>query len=205
MNDCPPKPGFTLMMQDQVQVRKDVVQARKGRGRVQGNACLAALLPDVGQGSLKVWAGLRVHDQVIASGLDEIVHIPVRVFDHQVDVQGHGGHPPGRLNDDGPDRYVRHEMPVHHVHVDPVCACRFDRLDLLSEAGEIGRQDGRGNQLLFHFVVLLKHAEALRRKKGQSRSAWPRKRGARPLRQDPRGRRAGRGSLLPGQSPHARQ
>jgi hypothetical protein len=37
---------------------------------------------------------------------------------------------------------VRHEMAVHHVHMDPVGALILDRPDLAPEIGEIGRQDG---------------------------------------------------------------
>ena len=41
------------------------------------------------------------------------------------------------------DRDIGHEMPVHHVDMDPVGAGRFDRAHFLAEPGEIGRQDRR--------------------------------------------------------------
>ena len=40
---------------------------------------------------------------------------------------------------------VGHEMPVHHIDMDPIRALGFDRLSFLPEIGKIGRQDGRGD------------------------------------------------------------
>ena len=48
-----------------------------------------------------------------------------------------------RLHHVGPEGDDRHEMPVHHVEVDPVGAGGLDRADLLGELGEVGRQDRR--------------------------------------------------------------
>ena len=40
---------------------------------------------------------------------------------------------------------VRHEMPVHHIDMDPIGALGFDRADLGAEIGEIGRENRGGN------------------------------------------------------------
>ena len=43
------------------------------------------------------------------------------------------------------ERDRRHEVAVHHVAVDVVRTAFLERLDRLSHAGEIPRQDGRRN------------------------------------------------------------
>src|SRR4029450_9165240 len=43
----------------------------------------------------------------------------------------------------GPDRDVAHEVAVHDIHMDPVAAGAVDRLHLLAQLGEIGREDRR--------------------------------------------------------------
>ena len=45
----------------------------------------------------------------------------------------------------GPNGQVGHEMAVHDVDVDPVGAGLVDRTHFLAEAGEIGGQDGGGD------------------------------------------------------------
>ncbi|MNC89173.1 hypothetical protein D3C83_50750 [compost metagenome] len=60
---------------------------------------------------------------------------------HQVDVERLGAVRAKRLHNAWPDREVGHEMPVHHIDMDPVGACCVDGADLLAELGEIGGQD----------------------------------------------------------------
>ena len=67
---------------------------------------------------------------------------PAAVGAHRVRAQ--------RFADHRPDGQVRHVVVVHHVEVDPVGAGGDDGADLLAEAGEIGRQDRRGDQVWGH-------------------------------------------------------
>src|SRR5206468_3699174 len=46
-----------------------------------------------------------------------------------------------------------HEMPVHHIDVNPVSAGADDRPYLVSKAGEIGREDRRRDQNIFGHVI----------------------------------------------------
>ena len=70
--------------------------------------------------------------------------------DHQVDVEGLGGVRAQRLHDSRADGEVRHEMPVHHVDVDPVRPGGIDSADFLAQPCEIGREDRRGDERECH-------------------------------------------------------
>jgi len=61
-----------------------------------------------------------------------------------VDVERKTGRPPGRAHDDRAHTDVRHEVPVHHVDVDPVRPGGFYFLDGLAEPQEVcGENRGR--------------------------------------------------------------
>ena len=51
-----------------------------------------------------------------------------------------------RLHHVGAEGDVRHEMPVHHVEMDPVGAGGLDRAHLLAQLGEVGGQDRRRDE-----------------------------------------------------------
>src|SRR5262245_62473642 len=72
-------------------------------------------------------------------GLDE----GVARSDHQMHVEELARVRAERLHHFGPDSDVRHEMAVHYIDMDPVAAGTVDRLHLLAELGEIGREDRR--------------------------------------------------------------
>ena len=93
---------------------------------------------------------LPVHDQRVGAGGGELLDAPLGALDHQVHVE----HAPAlvdvvaqRVDDQGADRDRRHEVAVHHVHVDHARAGVHHQLDLLAEAGEVGGEDrGRDAQ-----------------------------------------------------------
>src|ERR671933_2742043 len=60
-------------------------------------------------------------------------------------VEGQTGCAGQRTNYGYPERNIRHEMAVHHVHVDDRGAAALGGLDLLAEPREICRKDGRRN------------------------------------------------------------
>ncbi len=65
--------------------------------------------------------------------------------DHQVHVhEGRNMRAKG-FDRGGAEGQVRHEMPVHHIDMDPIGALGFDRADLGAEIGEIGRENRGGN------------------------------------------------------------
>jgi hypothetical protein len=47
-----------------------------------------------------------------------------------------------RLDDHGTDGEVGNEVPVHHVHMEPIGSGLLDRKAVVGETGEIGGKDG---------------------------------------------------------------
>ena len=77
--------------------------------------------------------------------LDERGNVAIRVLDHEMDIQGHARNPFDRAHHRRADGEVRHEVAVHHVHVDQVGASAFGRGDAGAQRGEVGRQDRRSD------------------------------------------------------------
>ena len=133
----------------------------------------------VGQAGHDVGRRGRVERQArvepgVAHGLKRVVHVrrglpvdgdrvgarpprspsiaPLRALDHEVHVEHAAAlvhQVAERVDDQRADRDRRHEVAVHHVHVDDARAGVHDRLDLLAEAREVGRQDrGRDADVL---------------------------------------------------------
>ena len=91
--------------------------------------------------------------------LRELRHEAVHGIDHQVDVDRRGDAVLAQgLADERPDREVRDVVVVHHVEVDPVGAGREHRVDFVTETGEVGRQDGGGDDGVLHGALLYRNA-----------------------------------------------
>ena len=119
--------------------------ADAGVAGLSATAGLAPELADVAERAVQVGAGLGVHDDDLAAGLDVLVHQLVGVHHHQVRLEGDVDVRPTGLDHVGPEGQVRHEHAVHHVELDPVDAGLLERDALLAEPGEVGRQDRRGD------------------------------------------------------------
>ena len=79
-----------------------------------------------------------------APGGGELLHAPLRALDHQMDVE----HPAAtvhllaqRVDHERADRDRRHEVPVHHVHVDHARAGVHHLGHLIPEPSEVGGED----------------------------------------------------------------
>ena len=95
-----------------------------------------------GEGN-RIVGGLHVEDNVVRAGLDVVVHPAFGVVDHEVHVERLGGGAPGGGGDVGAEGKIGDEVPVHDVNVDPVGI--GDGLDVGAQVGEVGGQDGGGN------------------------------------------------------------
>jgi hypothetical protein len=78
-----------------------------------------------------------VNDEPIGTGLAEAVDPVVRPLDHQVHVERQPRRPPQVGDRLWPEREVRHEVPVHHVDVQPLGAGTLDGERRLRETREI--------------------------------------------------------------------
>ena len=112
------------------------------RAGIERDAGLLAERADRLQRAVDVRPGLDVHGDDVGAGLGEGFEIGIARRDHQVHVERLSGVRAQRLHDVGTDRDVGHEVPVHHVDMDPVGAGGIDRAHLLAEPGEVG---GRGS------------------------------------------------------------
>src|SRR6266849_5563759 len=137
MNDWPPKPGFT-----------DITSTRSRSSSTNSGAELA----DLSERALEMRASLDVHRDHVGAGGHEFGDVALGLDDHQVDVERQPRALADRRDDDGADRDVRHEPPVHDVDVELVGAARLDARDVGGQGGEVGRED-RGRDL-DHGVVI---------------------------------------------------
>ena len=123
------------------------LRERPDRGRrVDREPDRRALLAQQPRGVGDVRRGLRVKGDRVGAGLDEVRDVPLGALDHQVHVEQRLGALrllAQRGDDERPDGDRRHEVTVHHVDVDHPRAGVEHLLDLLSEAGEVGREDRR--------------------------------------------------------------
>ena len=137
------EPGFDAHDEHQIEfVERGKVGFDGGAG-AEGEAGLNAGGPNVAGEGNRIVGGLHVEDDVVRAGLDVVVHPAFGVVDHEVHVEGLGGGAPGGGGDVGAEGKIRDEVPVHDVDVNPVGV--GDSLDVGTQVGEVGGQDGGGN------------------------------------------------------------
>src|SRR5262249_30822022 len=137
-----PKAGVDGHDQHHVGEVEHVLHHVDGRVGVEGHTRLGAEVTDGGQGPVQVGARLGVDDDQVAPGLDVAVHQFLGLEDHQVRLEHHRAVLAARGDDVRPHGEVRYEPPVHDVPLDPVHSCFLERGDLLTQPGEVGREDG---------------------------------------------------------------
>ena len=87
--------------------------------------------------------GLGVEGEDVGARVGVLGDVLLRPLDHQVDVEGTVGEPPERPDHRRAEREVGHEVPVHHVDVDPLGAAGDGLLELLAQPAEVGAQHAR--------------------------------------------------------------
>ena len=123
------------------------------RGRVEHEPSLAAVLLDERDGAVWVGGGFGMERDHGRTGLGEVRHDTIDRLDHEMHVDR-------RLDpvlaqrgaDQRTDGEVRHVMVVHHVEMDPISAGGEHRVDLGSQASEVGGQDGGCDDGLLHRI-----------------------------------------------------
>ena len=141
MNAWPPKPGIDGHHQDQVEPVEHIFDRALRRRGIERHARLLAERADLLQRAVEMPGRLGVNGDVVGARLGEGFEIGVAGLDHQVAVERLVGMRPQRRDHRRAEGDVGHEMPVHHVEVDPVGAGRRDRAHLLAEPREVRRQN----------------------------------------------------------------
>ena len=90
---------------------------------------------------MQVGQHFHVHRDHCRACLHERLYIEVRIRDHQMDIERYAGHPLDRFHHRRADGDVRHEVAVHHVHVNQIGTAAFGGRDGLAEHGKVGRQN----------------------------------------------------------------
>ena len=128
-----------------VELRQHVADRRHRRRWVERDAGPGAQMPDVRERPVQVREHLGVDGDHGRSGGDERLQVAVRLGNHEVHVERQLRDALERRDDQRADGDVRHEVPVHHVHVDEVGAARFDPRDVVAQLSEIRGENRRGN------------------------------------------------------------
>ncbi len=82
----------------------------------------------------------------VGSGFPECFQVPVRLLDHQMNVQGEGRDPMNRLDHGRSDGQIGNEVAVHHIQVNKARPGILHAPDLLSQAREVRREHGGSQQ-----------------------------------------------------------
>mmetsp|Transcript_38520 Transcript_38520/g.90418 ORF Transcript_38520/g.90418 Transcript_38520/m.90418 type:complete len:291 (+) Transcript_38520:52-924(+) len=133
--------------EDDVDLVHHVLAHAEVGGGVEHETSLAPTLADEGEGAVDVVGRLRVEGDVRRAGRDEVGDDRVDRRNHEVNVDGRGDAVVAeRLAHHRADGEVRDVVVVHNVEVDHVRARREHRVNLSAELGEVGREDGGGDE-----------------------------------------------------------
>jgi len=148
--------GVDRHQQHQVQIVEQPLQGVQRCRRIEHQPGLAALGLDQLQRAVDVAAGFGVEADQAGAGSGEIGHDAVDRLDHQmhVDWRTHAMLSQ-RLANQRTDGQIGYVMVVHHVKVDPVCASGQGGVDVITQRGKIGRQDGWGDDRLQRHLLFL--------------------------------------------------
>src|SRR3989344_950164 len=147
--------------QHHVYLVEGVLEIIEWRRRVEHQAGLAAFVLDQLKRAVHMLRRFRVKRNIRRAGLGKVRHDAIHRLHHQVyvDVGLDAGlaQRPAHQRSDGE---VGHVVVVHDVEMHGVGTGGENMLDLLSEARELGRQNGRGDLLaLFYRYALLSMRE----------------------------------------------
>jgi len=93
-----------------------------------------------------------MHRNDVRSRSGKVGNVPLGLDNHQVHVDGKLGGLSDSLDNDGTERDVGYEAPIHDVDVNPIGACGGDGANFFVETAEVGGENRRGdaNRLRAH-------------------------------------------------------
>ena len=91
---------------------------------------------------MEVMADLGVNGDNVCPGTGELLDLPLRPLDHEVDIEGQARPGAKGLHNRGADGYLGDEMPIHDIDMDIVSAGASRLCGLLPQPSEVSREDG---------------------------------------------------------------
>jgi hypothetical protein len=122
--------------------RKNLIEGVDRSGRVYDYSWLTTVGGDQMKGAIEMDAGFLVDGNPISPGFGECGDELIRPFNHKMAIERNFRDFAKRGYDRGPDRDVRDEMTIHHVHVEGGGSPFDSGLSFRAKASEVSRQDG---------------------------------------------------------------
>ena len=144
------EPGVDGHDQHEIDLVDQVVEDFGGRRRIERDAGLLAQRLDRLHRAMRVGTRFGMDGDDVGTRCGKCLKVGIDRRDHQMDVEGLGAVGFQRFDHRRADGDVRHEMPVHHVDMNPVGTGAVDRAHLFAQPRKIGRKDGRRNQRHIH-------------------------------------------------------
>ena len=85
--------------------------------------------------------GLGMNGNIVGTASGEIVHITIGLLDHQMDIEGKVRCFANAFDHRNSDGYIRHEMTIHHIDMNPIGTAFFGGFYLFTQPGEVCRQN----------------------------------------------------------------
>src|SRR5688572_4598896 len=109
--------------------------------RVDRYAGLHPLPADFLEGAVKVRAGLYMYGEMVGAGFPEFPDVPLRLHNHEVNVQRFLGMLLYGLNHRQTQGYIRYKYSIHYVYVKPVGFTGVDHLNIALQVGKVGGEN----------------------------------------------------------------
>jgi len=130
---------------------KNLIEGVDRCGRVYDYSGLASVGGDQMKGAIEMDAGFLVDGDPFSAGFGKCGYELIRPFNHEMAIEWDFRDFAKRSYDGGPDRDVRDEMTIHHIHVENGGSPFDSGLGLRAEASEVSRQDG-GSKFDHRFI-----------------------------------------------------
>jgi len=121
---------------------KNFIEGVDRCGRVYDHSGLASVGGDQMKSAIEMDAGFLVDRDPSSAGFRESGDEFIRPFNHEMTIERNFRDFAKRGYDWGPDRDIRDEMTIHHIHVEDGGSPFDDGFRFCAEAGEVSRENG---------------------------------------------------------------
>src|SRR5438874_2366569 len=90
-------------------------------------------------------SGFGMNGDHIGAGIDKCGNVPVRIGNHQVNVQWEPRYFPDGFQDYRANGDIGYEMTVHHIDMQQLSTCVFDLADVITQCCKICGKYGWGD------------------------------------------------------------